>query len=477
MVDDPVRGERQDSEHLEPPEVPGGQQLEEGIEQGQLLLVVLAGLRPAEGFAERLDRLLVARVHGSHDVAGGGTVPAALHQLAGHVPVQRPPAGTADVLVDRVLDEWMGDFVDQLPAQLHLHHEPRPLELLEDDRELVEGVAGQAQQAAELDPVLDHRQDLDRGAGLAVEPSQARFDPVGEPFRQGAQGGVGQIGSLVEQGAHQSRHEQGATLSPLHQPVHQRVRYGPLDQRGSDLPHLVPRQRAHDQARQQALLLEAAHHLAGDRMGGKLGGPGDQDEEQARVDQIAGEVVQRLPRRTVAEVHVVERHDDRTSIRQAGEQVRERRQDADARRIDRGARRTERGQSRPHGRKKRGQVLGVAAAEIDHLFGGKPPQAALEGFHPQAERSRGPQRVGPRRQRHDGSLMTGDELRRQPGLPHSGLSDQQDDAQAARGDRRELGIQAVHLRVPSDEPISYRLRITHHSPPWVRAGATTAFVL
>ena len=146
MVDDPVRGEGHDADHLAPPLVAGRDHGEQRLEQGQRLPVVLPGFGPAQGFAERLDRLVVAGVGRLHHMAGRGTVAARLDQHPRRMAVQRPAAGPADLAVDGFLDQRVADLVEQLAALLELGDQPHPLEPLEDGGQIVEGLAGQAQQ-------------------------------------------------------------------------------------------------------------------------------------------------------------------------------------------------------------------------------------------------------------------------------------------------------------------------------------------
>ena len=161
--------------------------------------------------------------------------------------------------------------------------------------------------------------------------------------------------------------------------------------RSREAVDVVASQRFHGEAPEHAFLLEREQDLAADRTLGELDRARREHDEDAPVDEVAGEVVERFPRRAVGEVDVVEDDDERRGLREPGEQVRERGELAD--------------QRRRRGRRRRGSVAATlgrsaarssmpGAAELGDRLGFERAEMLLERLDPQPERRGRAERIG-----------------------------------------------------------------------------------
>ncbi len=169
VIHDPLGRKRHDVDDPPPAAIAGRKHRQQRLEQGEGLAVVLAGLGPPQRFAERADGLVVARIRGLHDVAGGCPVPARLDQHPGHVTVQGPPAGAADLVVDGLLDQRVGDLVEQFPPVLDLRDQAHPLQAFQDRAQIIQRTTAQPQQIAQFRPIADDGEQLQHGPVRAVE--------------------------------------------------------------------------------------------------------------------------------------------------------------------------------------------------------------------------------------------------------------------------------------------------------------------
>ena len=210
-------------------------------------------------------------------------------------------------------------------GRLVLDDQPRSGEPLQRDPKPVEWPVEHPCQAVEVDPAADHREDLEQLSVCWVEPAHEQGNPAGEALRNPGEPRLGEIGALLEQRAQQSYDEQWISPRPFGQPGHQRRRYIVGSQHGAgQRRHRLVGQRLQLEPDEGIVLLEPDQHLAGDRMPGQIGDPrGGQDEHRA-VRKPASHVVERLPRRRIGVVDVVEDDDHRAVGAEVVEQLRQR---------------------------------------------------------------------------------------------------------------------------------------------------------
>jgi hypothetical protein len=150
-------------------------------------------------------------------------------------------------------------------------------------------------------------------------------------------------------------------------------------------------------------LFEPHQHLAGDRMPGEIGRPRGGEDEHRAVRKPAGDVVERLPRRRIRVVDVVEDDDHRAVGTEVVEQLRQRPKQpfgirlatrlmiAFTVRLARGT--VKRPPSRP---KHQREVAYRRPAQPAHLGSGYRAEQPLKRLDPQRERICHPQLEGPR---------------------------------------------------------------------------------
>ena len=90
VIDDPVGLPRECVENVEPAAVTRRQDDEQGVEQGERLVMLLAGLGLPQRLAQRLDRFGVPDVGGADEVPGGGAVVTLRNEHPGDEAVQAP---------------------------------------------------------------------------------------------------------------------------------------------------------------------------------------------------------------------------------------------------------------------------------------------------------------------------------------------------------------------------------------------------
>lgn len=129
-----------------------------------------------------------------------------------------------------------------------------------------------------------------------------------------------EVGALVDEGAQQPRDEQRASPGPFHQPRHQRVRHGNTGQGRRQLCDPIGGERVEGEPSEQTLLLQPQQYLVGHAVLPQLGGPGGEQDQDRALDQVAGEVIQGFPGRSVGQVDVVEHDHGRRPRAEAAEE-------------------------------------------------------------------------------------------------------------------------------------------------------------
>ena len=175
----------------------------------------------------------------------GGGLPEAPHgeEHPADLAVEDDQPGTDDALVDRLLDEGVGDLVGVGAAPLGLGHEPGPDEGLERRPELLQGAVAEDDDVAQLYPPAGHGQDVDDAALAVVELLHADPDPLGQTLGERPQRRPGEVSALFDEGLEEPEDEQRVALGPGAEPVDQlRLGDGPDDLLGQ-LPDGVGGQR------------------------------------------------------------------------------------------------------------------------------------------------------------------------------------------------------------------------------------------
>ena len=368
-------------------------------------------------------------------------------------------ARPTDALVDGILNQRMSDLVAQPTVRLVLHDQPRSGEPLQRDPKPAGRPAEHPRQAVEVDPSADHREDLKQLSVCWVEAAHEQGNPAGEALRNPGEPRLSEVGALLDQRPQQSDDEQRISPGPFDQPGHQRTGHIVGSQHGAgQRRHRLVGQRLQPEPGEDIVLLEPNQHLAGDRMPCEIGRPrGGQDKHPA-VRKPAGHVVERLPRRHIGVVDVVEDDDHRAAGADVVEQLRQRsKQPFGIRLADRlvigftvrPARCT--AQRPPSRQKHQREVAYRRPAQPAHHGSGRRAEQPLERLDPKSQRICHPQLEGPRADDDRRVALPFGELVDQTGLADARLASHQHDAERTRADQGQLLIQRSDLGVPSDK--------------------------
>ena len=174
------------------------------------------------------------------------------------------------------------------------------------------GQPGQRGQVGQRHRTADYGQHVqDRPRGLVGAAGAGGYS-LCQAFGQSAQAGRGQVSVLLEQRANQADHIQRVALGTLPDPVDERRGRRLPDDRLGQVAHGGPVQRDHLEPPQEPVLVQFEQRLRRDFLPGRIGAPAGSHDQQRRVVQVPGEVPQRLPRRGIGEVHVVQDGDHRS---------------------------------------------------------------------------------------------------------------------------------------------------------------------
>jgi hypothetical protein len=208
MVDHPLSLPRQRLEHIQPTIIAGRDELDQGVEKQERLVVRAALLGLSNGVSERPDGLVVPNLGGAREVGSSLTEPRRFEKRASCKAMQGPPPDLADSLIDRLLQQRMAEFVAQLSAVLRFRDELRADEWLENRRNAVRCQAGDGRENRCLDAAAEDRERLKHRDGGFVECAQPRLDALGKILRQPSQHRRRQICALVQKRFQQPEREQ-----------------------------------------------------------------------------------------------------------------------------------------------------------------------------------------------------------------------------------------------------------------------------
>ena len=252
--------------------------------------------------------------------------------------------------------------------------------------------------------------------------------------------------ALVQQRPQQADCEQRVALRALHEPVHQRAWRRALDHRLGQLTHARAPERGDLHARNERVLVELEQHLGGDVVTSQLGGSARREHEQPGVVMVAREIAQRLPRRRIRVVHVVEHDHERPAARDVAEQTGESMQQARKRGIALGHRAAHERDAMQQGR----EIVEEPTAQLHDLLVRKRAQERVHRLGPQPERRARRQRI--RLGGESGHLpMTRHQLAGEPTLADPGIAQQQDEPELTGPRAAELVLERRELSPPPDQ--------------------------
>ena len=320
MVDHPFRFQGQGVEDLQPAFIPWGQQVHQRAQDGQALPVQTPFLGLTGGFAQRADSFSVAPLGRAGEMGGGLPQAPGCEEDAGDQAMQGAPAGRPQARIDRLGDERVGQLVGHLLFPFFLGHQPGPDQTVEDGSDTVEGTAGQGDDAAQFDPVAHHGEQLEGRPGWAVQGVELGGDPLPERLGEPVEAGGGQVGSFVLESLEEAEGEEGVAPRAFVEPGDEGGRWRLSEDGTGQVPDGTSRQRCELQAAGEPVLLEAKEDRGRPLLGGKLGGAGGGQDQDRRLAQIAGQVVESVPGRGVGQMHVIEEDEERALGGEVGDE-------------------------------------------------------------------------------------------------------------------------------------------------------------
>ena len=227
---------------------------------------------------------------------------------------------STNALVDRLRYQRMRDFVRELWTALLFDHQTRPDELLQFDREIIDGKSGQTHQLAELDAPAHDRERFQRRKSGLVETSQSGHHALGQPLGKGTQLGGCEIGALVNECLKETKCEQRISAAALIQPIDQRSRRRFVDECLDEFAQVLTVKPTQLQPGQQAFLLEAKDDFCRRPALAELSGPGRDEHEHARIGDSSRKVAKAFPGGGICQMGVIEKDHHRQTLRQVGDQ-------------------------------------------------------------------------------------------------------------------------------------------------------------
>ena len=149
------------------------------------------------------------------------------------------------------------------------------------------------------------------------EPAKLRDDALGQPLGQALQMRRREVAALLHGAPAATRSRRAGCPASARRPS-PRAHGGAGRSITASVSSATPaRASGRDlQPRQQRVLVELEQHLRGDLVPRQLGGAARRDHQQPSIVEVPREVAQRLPRRRIREMHVVEQHDERCVSRE-----------------------------------------------------------------------------------------------------------------------------------------------------------------
>ena len=260
-------------EDSEPARITLRQNLQQRVEQRECFAVVFELLCLIQRPAEHVDCLAVASIGRADEVRRGHTQRPDGHEHPRDPPVQHAPPRGPDALIDRLLDERVGNLEPQVPAVLVLGEQAAADQPVQGVCQLGFGLSGERGQIADPDPVPENGDQLKRRAVAVVEPRQPGADALAQVLGQFAQHGISQVGVFLEQGAQQPEREQRNATGTVHQPVDEGAWYAAPCLALRELHDRVRGERAERTAGKNPLLLERVDNTRRDGVVEHLSGP------------------------------------------------------------------------------------------------------------------------------------------------------------------------------------------------------------
>ncbi len=259
---------------------------------------------------------------------------------------------------------------------------------------------------------------------------------------------MGQICTLVDQGMEQSGGIQRIAPRAFRQPCHKSGHSRPPRDRRGQFTEVGGAEDADGKAAQETFLFQSENDLGGVGMLRQLDGTGGGDDEDRVLTESVRDVVERRPGGGIRQVDVVDDDRQRLVPSEVRENDREGIHDPEPGRLAP----RDRSPQRADAAKKAGQVVDDAATDCRNIRRISGTQVPLERFRPQPERRGGSERIGPSRQHQTLGVYPAEELRGQPRLADTWVTDQQHAAHPARAGLGECRLQHCELVTTRDEP-------------------------
>jgi len=270
----------------------------------------------------------------------------------------------------------------------------------------------------------DDGEHLEGRQGGFVQLLEPAHDPVAQLLGNSLEGGSREVTALFDDCPNQPQGKERIPARARKEPIGEYRRRFALQHAGSQLADLVAAEATQLLPREDAILLEAEQHVVGDRMLAELRRPCGQDDEDAARTEVAGQLAERLERRGIGKMDVVEDDDNRRFLGKVAQEDRKALNEPRVQCLVAGKPASDRGDAAEYA----GEIVEHPAAKGADLGRGKPAQMPLEGLHPETEGGRRAERVGTGGESDDGALVAGEKLGGKPGLAHARVGQEEDAA-------------------------------------------------
>jgi hypothetical protein len=273
----PVRLPPHGVEHLVPARVALRQDLEEGVQDCQRLLVEATILGLAHRLTQHRHRLAVTDEGAAGEVGGGGCDAAGGVEGPSHGAVERLSPGGDHRLVHGLLDQRVGQLVAGSGPVWTFHQQRRPQQALEAVRHLFQGNGEDRRQLVGGSGLVDDAQQLQQGAVGGGQGTQLHRHPLSETLRDAVEVGFLQVRPFLQQRPQQADGEERMSQRPLDEPADERGGHRAgrrAEERRRQFADMGWLQGCQVEASQQAVVLQSDEDLAGDGFALQLGRSG-----------------------------------------------------------------------------------------------------------------------------------------------------------------------------------------------------------
>jgi hypothetical protein len=311
------------------------------------------------------------------------TEPVRGRQGEGNLVMQRAALGRIQGGVNALLDQRMAHLVSRITVAIAQHNEPSIHQ-----PHHCRGHRRGRMRRLELAQLLQVRRtphdghQIEHGLAVLVQRLYPFSDAGRQRLRDSREPRCREVDTGVEYGVEQADCEQRVTLRLPKQPRSQAWwRRWPSEYPLGQLTHIGLLESLQVETRQHAVLLEPEQHVFAHGAFDHLAEASAHQHKHSVVDHGVSDVIQRLPRRSVSKMHVVEEHDDRLfscEVRKHNGQCF----------TNMGRRDVQPPRSVKPGRspKNAAEVGDISAAQAHHLVVGAMPQVAVEELSPQSKR-------------------------------------------------------------------------------------------